>query len=112
MKAPPRAASSDHARSRRPVQPCGPRRRPCRSSRGRPPAVALKTTALVLELPAEVLEQMRRLPFKPRAPGAELARTMKSLVTDPRKGETTPIGDDSIQKAVAVVPFPGNKVGA
>jgi hypothetical protein len=50
--------------------------------------------------------------FKPRAPGPELARTMKSLVTNRRKGETAPIGDDSIAKAVAALPFIGNKVGA
>jgi hypothetical protein len=54
---------------------------------------------------------MRRLPFKPRA-GTELARTMQSLVTNPRKGETAPLGDSSTVKAVAALPFIGNKIGA
>jgi hypothetical protein len=49
---------------------------------------------------------MARWPFKPRAPGPELARTMKTPVLNPKKGETAPLGDDSIAKAVAaVLPF-------
>jgi hypothetical protein len=55
---------------------------------------------------------MGRLPFKPLAPGAELARTMQVPVPNWQKGETTPLGDDSITKAVAALPFVGNTVGA
>ena len=76
------------------------------------PVEDLTTTALVLEIPAEVREQMGRLPFKPRAPGTELTRTMQVPVLNPRQGETAPLGDDSIAKAVAALPFAGNTVGA
>ena len=31
---------------------------------------------------------------------------------NPRQGETVPLGDDSIAKAVAALPFAGNTVGA
>jgi len=65
----------------------------------------LKITA-VLDIPAEFREQMARWPFKPRAPGPELARTMKSPAPNWRQGETAPLGDDSVAKAVAaVLPF-------
>jgi len=37
---------------------------------------------------------------------------MKAPVLDPRKGETTPLGDDSIAKAVAALPFVGASIGA
>ena len=33
-------------------------------------------------------------------------------VLNPRQGETVPLGDDSIAKAVAALPFAGNTVGA
>jgi hypothetical protein len=82
-----------------------------RPPNGRPPE-NLTTTAVVLEIPAELREQMGRLPFKPRAPGTELARTMQVPTLNPRQGETAPLGDDSIAKAVAVLPFAGNTVGA
>jgi hypothetical protein len=82
-----------------------------RPPKGRP-AEDLTTTALLLEIPAEFREQMGRLPFKPRAPGTELARTMQVPVLNLRKGETVPLGDDSIAKAVAALPFAGNTVGA
>ena len=70
------------------------------------PAEDLKVTSLALEVPAELREQMARWPFKPRAPGPELARTMKSPAPNWRQGETAPLGDDSVAKAVAaVLPF-------
>jgi hypothetical protein len=79
----------------------------------RPPAVDMSTTALDIDIPAEILEQMGRLPFKPRAPGTELDRTMQVPVLNPRQGETVPLADDSITKAVAAaLPFARNTVGA
>jgi hypothetical protein len=66
----------------------------------------LVTTSVALDVPAEFREQMARLPFKPRAPGPDLARTIKVPVHDPWKGQTTPAGDDSITKAMAAaLPF-------
>jgi hypothetical protein len=82
-----------------------------RPPQGRP-AENLTITAPVLELPAEVRRLMGGLPFKPRAPGMELTRTMQVPVLNPRKGETMPLEDDSITKAVAALPFAGNTVGA
>ena len=78
---------------------------------GRPPVEDLKITA-VLDIPAEFREQMARWPFKPRAPGAELVWTMQSAVLNLNQGKTAPLGDDSIAKAVAALPFAGNTVGA
>ncbi|HZF49161.1 MAG TPA: hypothetical protein VE093_10960 [Polyangiaceae bacterium] len=78
---------------------------------GRPPVEDLKITA-VLDIPAEFREQMARWPFKPRAPGAELVWTMQSAVLNLNQGKTAPLGDDSIAKAVAALPFIGNTVGA
>jgi hypothetical protein len=77
----------------------------------RRPPENLTITALALEIPAEIRELMARLPFMPRAPGMELTRTMQVPVLNPRKGETLPLGDDSITKAVAALPFAGNTVG-
>ena len=37
---------------------------------------------------------------------------MQTPVLDPRKGETTPLGDDSIAKAVAALPFVRASTGA
>ena len=37
---------------------------------------------------------------------------MKVPVLNSRQGETVPLGDDSIAKAVAALPFAGNTVGA
>jgi len=71
----------------------------------------LKITA-VLDIPAEFREQMARWPFKPRAPGTELAWTMQSPVLNLNQGKTAPLGDDSITKAVAALPFLGNTGGA
>jgi hypothetical protein len=78
---------------------------------GRPPVEDLKITA-VLDIPAEFREQMARWPFKPPAPGPELARTLQSPVLNLHQGKTAPLGDDSIAKAVAALPFLGSKVGA
>jgi hypothetical protein len=82
-----------------------------RPAEGRP-AEDLKITSVALDIPAELREQMGRLPFRPRAPGTELAWTMQVPVPDWQKGETTPLGDDSITKAGAALPFAGNTVGA
>ena len=43
----------------------------------------------------EIRERMGRLPFSPRAPGEELARTMQVPVLNLRKGQTAGLGDDS-----------------
>ena len=102
------AATSAQAPAEPPSPPVDARE--ARPPEGRP-VEDLTTTALALELPAEVREQMGRLPFKPRAPGTELTRTMKVPVLNPRQGETVPLGDDSIAKAVAALPFAGNTVG-
>jgi hypothetical protein len=71
---------------------------------------------MALELPAEVREQLGRLPFKSaaeaQAAGKAAARTMQVPVMRRGHGETVPIGDDSIAKAVAALPFVGNTVGA
>jgi len=72
--------------------------------RDRPPE-ELTITRVALPIPAELLAQLGRLPFKPPTPGNELARTMKVPMHNPRKGETAPLGDDSIEKAVAALPF-------
>ena len=40
------------------------------------PVEDLKITSVALDVPAELREQMARWPFKPRAPGTELARTL------------------------------------
>jgi hypothetical protein len=73
---------------------------------GCPPA-EFTITRVQPPIPAELLEQLARLPFKPPTPGNEFARTMKTPVLDPRKGETAPLGDDSIPKPFAALPFVG-----
>jgi hypothetical protein len=73
---------------------------------------ALKITMLALPIPAELREQLGRLPFKAPAAGSELARTLKVPVLNPKQGLTLPLGDDSIEKTVEALPFPGSKVGA
>lgn len=74
---------------------------------------ALKSTAPTLNLPAEVWEQMGRLPFKARAPEAEggIDRTMEVPVLNWRKGKTAPVGDDSIEKEMALLPFDRDVAG-
>ena len=39
------------------------------------------------------------------------ARTMKVPVLNPLQGQTTPVGDDSIEKVVSALPYPGNTAG-
>lgn len=70
-----------------------------------------KTITTVVEVPAELREQMGRLPFLQRAPGPELARTMQAAVPYWQKGKTAPLGDDAIPKADAALPFVKNTVG-
>jgi hypothetical protein len=66
------------------------------------------TTSLSLDLPAEVRALFGKLPFKPASPGPALARTMQvPVMASRRHAETAPIGDDSIEKAVAALPFAG-----
>jgi hypothetical protein len=94
----------------------------------------LVTASLSLDIPAEVRALFGKLPSKPASPGPALATTMKVPDKLPSKpaspgpalattmkvptmsarhhAETAPIGDDSIAKAVAALPFVGNTVGA
>jgi hypothetical protein len=78
--------------------------------RDRPPEELSIT--MEFSVPADLLAQLGRLPFKPPTPGNEFARTMPVPVHNPRKGETAPLGDDSIAKAVAALPFVGARIGA
>jgi hypothetical protein len=73
----------------------------------RPPPAAIASTAMALELPAGVREQMAALPFKPPQPGKPgAARTQQvPVMPAPGFGETAAPGDDSIAKAVAALPF-------
>jgi hypothetical protein len=66
---------------------------------------AVKTTGPMPNLPAEVWEQRGRLPFRARAPEAEIDRTREVPALNWRKGKTAPVGDDSIEKEVALLPF-------
>ena len=57
---------------------------------------------------------MATLPFKPAPPGQPAkVKTLQAPVM-PRRGhgETLPVGDDAISKALAALPFAGNTVGA
>jgi hypothetical protein len=94
-----------------PVKPLSPPVDPPRPPEARP-VEDLKITSVALDVPAEFREQMARWPFKPRAPGTELARTLQVPVLNLNQGKTAPLGDDSIAKAVAALPFFGSKVGA
>lgn len=71
----------------------------------------LAITSVLLEIPPEIRELMGRLPFKPRAPGTELARTMKVPVMNLLQGQTAPLGDDSITRAGAALPFVESTAG-
>jgi hypothetical protein len=53
-----------------------------------------------------------RLPFRPASPGQAAARTLQVPVMNRGRGDTAPIRDDSMAKAVAALPFAGNTVGA
>lgn len=96
----------------RPPEVRPPEARPpeARPPEGPPPEV-LTSMAVALDLTAEVQEALRGLPFKAPEPGTEFGTTMQVPVMDPRKGETAGLGDDSITKAVAALPFAGNMVG-
>ncbi len=76
----------------------------------------LAGTGLALDLPREVWEARGRLPFGPAAleePGTpKLPKTMPIPVFRAHLGDTTPVGDDSISRAVAAIPFLGNTVGS
>ena len=78
------------------------------------PAVVRAPEALtitsVFEIPAELREQLGKLPFKPLAPGLAVAQTMNVPVMNRYQGLTVPDGDDSIAKAAAVLPFPDTTV--
>ena len=69
------------------------------------------TTAPAPEIPAELREQMGRLPFKAPSPGSALARTMKVPVLNLLQGQTAPIRYDAIAKTAAL-PFADSTVGA
>jgi hypothetical protein len=77
----------------------------------RPPE-HLMITMLALPIPAEVREQLGRLPFKAPTPENELARTKPVPVFNPRLGETKPLGDDFMAKAGAALPFVSPSGGA
>ena len=73
----------------------------------------LRETAEAFELPAALRAAMGALPFQPRpeaapAPGRAAAKTLRVPVAT-GLGGTLPLGDDTLQRAVAAVPFAGNK---
>ena len=77
-----------------------------------PAPAALRGTAEAVDLPAIVRAKLGKLPFKPAeeaaiAPAKSLAKTMQALVT-PSLGGTLPLGDNTVQKAVAAMPFAGS----
>lgn len=98
-------------------QPPDPVADPLPSPPPLPPVVpappALVGTA-PLALPEGVRDQLAALPFvPPRAPtGREPARTMKVPVMTRGLGGTLPVGDDSIARAVATLPFAGEAATA
>jgi hypothetical protein len=81
-----------------------------------PAPEGLTGTAMALDLPAEVWREAGKLPFKPASPGQpasgqDTAKTLQMPVMRDL-GDTVPVGDDSIMKAVAALPFAGSTVGA
>jgi hypothetical protein len=84
---------------------------------------SLKITEPVLELPPAIRAQMGRLPIKPAPPAPPApasppapeerldTTTMVVPVMRPIGAETSPLGDSSVQRAMAVLPFVGNTVG-
>jgi hypothetical protein len=82
-------------------------------------------TEQVLELPPAIRAQMGCLPFKPALPAAASppapevqldtitmeTTTMEVPVMRPIEAETFPLGDTSVQGAIAVLPFVGSTVG-
>ncbi len=71
---------------------------------------------MALDLRREEWEARARLPFGPAAPEApgtpKVAKTMQTPAWRAHLGDTTPIGDDAISRAVAAIPFLGNTVGS
>ena len=89
---------------------------PAPESTGTQAPSRLRGTAEAIELPAAVREAMGRLPFlapsqAPATPATGIARTLQVRAM-PSVGETLPLGNDAIQKAVAAVPFAGSTGGA
>jgi len=71
-----------------------------------PPPGGLTGTAPALDISPELQEKMGRLPFRPLQPGEPRAtRTLQVPVMPTDLGDTAPLGDDSIAKAVAALPF-------
>jgi len=75
-------------------------------------------TGDAVDLPAAVREAMGKLPFRaaaagpgPAALGRELAKTKPMAVMRSHLGETLPLDDAALQKAVAAVPFAGSTGG-
>lgn len=76
----------------------------------RPPAAITRTATL--ELPDALRGAVGVLPFKPVPRGQpRTAKTLQVPMMRVGLGETAPLGDDSIAKAVAALPFAGNTVG-
>ena len=75
----------------------------------------LAGTGVALDLRREEWEARARLPFRPAAPEApgtpKVAKTMQTPAWRAHLGDTTPIGDDSISRAMALGPFLGNTLG-
>jgi hypothetical protein len=91
-----------------PAQPCPAQPADAGRSMRAPPELAATAP---MELSAAVLAAMGQLPFKPPEqvpPGRRAAKTLHSAVKPRGLGETAGIGDDTLRKAVAVVPFAGS----
>ncbi len=77
-----------------------------RAAEAAPAAQSVKATAPALELPASVRAHFAGLPFQPPAPGRRpSAKTLQAPVMRRGHGETAPVGDDAIEKALAALPF-------
>ncbi|XYH94952.1 hypothetical protein ACMHYB_45165 [Sorangium sp. So ce1128] len=72
----------------------------------------LASTELAPDLPAEVWKMLGRLPFRPASLEQAAARTLQVPVMTRNLGDTAPVADDAMAKAVAALPFVGNTVGA
>ena len=82
-----------------------------------PAPEALTSTKEQVDMPAAVWAALGKLPFKPAppespAPGQGTVKTMPVPVVSSSLGETLPLGDDTLKKAVAAVPFAGSTAGA
>jgi hypothetical protein len=72
----------------------------------------LVSTELAPDLPADVWKMLGRLPFRPASLEQAAARTLQVPVMTRNLGDTAPVADDAMAKAVAALPFTGNTVGA